>query len=132
MPTKIVIASDLAAANEVQETILTEVARLGYSEAATFAIRLAMEEGLVNAIKHGNGYDPAKNVEIVYDVDPRRVSISIADQGRGFNPNAVPDPTADENLERPCGRGVMLMRAYMDEVAYNENGTRVMMVKHNA
>jgi serine/threonine-protein kinase RsbW len=59
------------------------------------------------------------------------VSITITDEGKGFKPECVPDPTADENLERPCGRGIMLMRAYMDEVRYNPCGNQVFMLKHN-
>ena len=58
-------------------------------------------------------------------------TIQIADQGGGFDPGALPDPTSDENLEKPCGRGVMLMRAYMDEIQYNPRGNSVRMVKYN-
>ena len=131
MPEKMVIASNLEAARAVEEALLREVARHGYDEAATFAIKLALEEGLNNAIKHGNRYDPEKSVEVHFDIDGERASVTIADQGKGFDLSAVPDPTADENLEKPCGRGIMLMCAYMDEVRYNEKGNRVYMVKRN-
>jgi len=126
-----VIASDLAAARQVEQHLLEEVTRYAYSEAAAFSIRLAVEEGLINAIKHGNGCDPAKVVEVGLDINERRIIISIADQGEGFDPSGVPDPTRDENLEKPCGRGIMLMRAYMDEVQYNRRGNQVRMVKNN-
>jgi len=128
---KLSIASDLAQVGEVRRRVLEEVARKGYSSSAAFAIRLALEEGLNNAVLHGNGRDPNKHVEIAYDVDPKQVRITIRDEGEGFDPEAVPDPRADENLEKPCGRGLMLMRAYMDEVRFNRRGNQVRMVKRN-
>ena len=131
MTKKMVIASDLRAARKLEEALLREVSRHGYPEAAAFAIKLALEEGLNNAIKHGNGYDPTKKVEIDFDIDPKRAVITITDQGRGFNPVDVPDPTTDENLEKPCGRGIMLMRAYMDEVRFSQKGNQVYMLKWN-
>jgi len=126
------IASSLTAAREAEESVLREVARNGYGEAVTFAIKLALEEALNNAIKHGNRYDPAKRVEVAFEIDREQAAITITDQGEGFDPDAVPDPTTDENLEKPDGRGIMLMRAYMDEVRYGEPGNRVHMVKRNA
>lgn len=126
-----VIESDLKAVRKLEEHVLRDVARHGYSEASTFAIRLALEEGLNNAIKHGNRLDRTKLIEVTYEVDSRRTSITITDQGLGFEPAKVPDPTADENLEKPCGRGIMLMRAYMDEVRFNERGNQVHLVKRN-
>lgn len=126
-----VIPSDLSAAHKVENALLAEVAKCSYSEAATFAIKLAVEEGINNAIKHGNRFDEAKTVTLKYDVSEARTVITIADQGPGFQPDALPDPTADENLEKPTGRGVMLMHAYMDEVSYNGKGNEVRMVKNN-
>lgn len=109
--------------------MLEELDRHGYDEAAAFAVKLALEESLNNAIKHGNELDPQKTITIEYQVDGTQVKVAVADQGLGFDPAAVPDPRADENLEKPCGRGIMLMRAYMDEVCYNMCGNRVEMVK---
>jgi serine/threonine-protein kinase RsbW len=131
LPTTVVIPSDLAAAHEAEKALLAEVADCNYSEAATFAIKLAVEEGMNNAVKHGSRFDSRKTVELVYDISKDRAVITITDQGGGFDPSAVPDPTADENLEKPTGRGVMLMRAYMDEVVYNSKGNQVRMVKRN-
>lgn len=128
---KMVIPSDLQAARTVEEALLREVCCCGYNEAAVFAIKLALEEGLTNAIKHGNGYDRTKIVEVAYDVDRQKTVIVITDEGRGFDPNSVPDPTADENLEKPCGRGILLMRKYMDQVDYTGRGNQVHMIKHN-
>lgn len=128
---QMVIPSDLESARKVEESLLTAVARQGYSQAAQFAIKLAVEEGLTNAIRHGNRGDRAKTVEVSYEVTPEQMRITITDQGVGFNLQAVPDPTADENLEKPSGRGIMLMRAYMDEVQFNSKGNQVSLVKRN-
>jgi len=92
-----------------------------------FSIRLALEEALINAIKHGNQLDRNKKVNISYRILEDRFEVQINDEGPGFDPGDVPDPTAIENLERPCGRGLMLMRHYMDEVAYNSRGNGVVM-----
>lgn len=127
-----VIQSDLKAARRLEEQVLVEVARNGYDEAATFAIKLALEEGLNNAIRHGNAGDPSKTVRLETDIDPRRAVIVITDEGGGFDPQTVPDPCADENLEKPSGRGIMLMQAYMDEVHYNQAGNQLRIVKRNA
>ena len=126
-----VIKSDLEAARQLEDEVLAEVAASGYDEAATFAIKLALEEGLNNAIRHGNGFDRNKTVRLEYDINPRRVIITVTDEGGGFSPGGVPDCLADENLDKPSGRGIMLMQAYMDEVHYNAAGNQVYMVKHN-
>ena len=115
----------------MEETLLKDARRMGYSKGCLFAIKLALEEGLNNAIKHGNRSDPHKAVEVQYRIAPDRVEIAITDQGSGFDPNVVPDPTADENIEKPTGRGIMLMRAYMDEVRFSPAGNQVQMVKRN-
>ncbi len=125
-----VIPTDLSAARRLAEEILGQVKAHGYGEDVCFAIRLAVEEALINAIKHGNKYDRQKTVTVSTDVAGDKTAITIADEGKGFDPSAVPDPTDDENLEKPCGRGIMLMRAYMDEVAYNQRGNEVRLVKH--
>jgi serine/threonine-protein kinase RsbW len=127
---KKVIPSDLEAARQLAEEVLEQVEQRGYAVEVGFAIRLALEEALSNAIKHGNHYDPDKTITVVSRVDEERATITVRDEGEGFDPANVPDPTADENLEKPCGRGIMLMRAYMDEVEYSERGNEVRMVKH--
>jgi len=124
-----IISSNLTEARRLEEQLLKEVARFGYEEADTFAIKLALEEGLVNAIKHGNKYDRGKTVCVVSRIDENEATFIITDEGPGFHLEEVPDPTADENLERPCGRGLMLIRAFMDEVSYNEAGNQVRLVK---
>jgi len=104
----------------------------GFPEQDVFAVRLALEEALVNAVRHGNVDDPAKIVCIRYFVNDSKVTIRIRDEGSGFNPRAVPDPVAPENLERPSGRGVLLIRKFMSSVRYNRRGNAVTLVKVRA
>jgi serine/threonine-protein kinase RsbW len=127
--TRMILASDLSETQRVQDAVEAALQAHHYTEMDQFGIRLALEEALVNAIKHGNQCEPGKTVEVVYHVSPERLSISITDQGPGFDPDDLPDPTEPENLERGCGRGVFLMRNFMTEVAYNERGNMVRMVK---
>lgn len=92
-----------------------------------FCVRLALEEALVNAIKHGNQMDPSKRVTVRFKVWRDRAEFHITDEGPGFDPEDLPDPTDIENLERPCGRGVMLIKHYMHEVEYFAPGNAVLM-----
>jgi serine/threonine-protein kinase RsbW len=129
---RLVIASDFSAVRTAEEAVLSDVSRQGYGEGSLFAIKLSLEEGLNNAIRHGNRLDPRKKVRLDYEVNSDRVVIEIADEGPGFDPQDVPDPTADENLEKPSGRGIMLMRAYMDEVRFSMDGRQLRMIKRRA
>jgi serine/threonine-protein kinase RsbW len=126
---KIVICSDPAEARRVQEQIEGALRSCQFSDRDIFSIKLALEEALVNAIKHGNQMDRSKNVHVSYRVDCRRFEVEVTDEGPGFDPGDVPDPTAVENLERPSGRGLMLMRHYMTEVRYDGSGNTVFMAK---
>lgn len=127
-----IIPSDTAAGQSVQERIIQLLEELSYDERDVFGVRLAIEEALVNAIKHGNRMDPTKTVRITCQIARHKVRIEIQDQGEGFQPEEIPDPTADENLERPCGRGIMLMRAFMSSIVYNESGNCVILEKHRS
>src|SRR5262245_24418022 len=111
---QVAIPSDASEARRVQETIESQMKDNQFSDKEIFCIKLALEDALINAIKHGNRFDRAKKVHIAYSVSPERFDILIKDEGTGFDPEEVPDPTAVENLERPCGRGLMLMRHYMN------------------
>lgn len=124
-----IIRSDPADARQVQDEIEQQLKANQFTDKEIFGIRLALEEALVNAIKHGNRFDRGKKVHISYNVRPDRFDILITDEGPGFDPSDVPDPTAIENLERPCGRGLMLMRYYMNEVSFSATGNSVQMTK---
>jgi serine/threonine-protein kinase RsbW len=128
---QMLIPSDLLAARVPEQEILEALGYFGYPEQAVFAVKLSFEEALINAVKHGNRGDPAKYITVRYDVNATRAVIIVADEGRGFCPASIPDCTAEENLTRPSGRGIMLMRAYMDQVQYSRRGNMVRMVKRN-
>jgi serine/threonine-protein kinase RsbW len=129
LATDLLIPSDTAEARRVQEQIERLLKIHQFGEREVFGIRLAVEEALVNAIKHGNQMDPSRKVRVAFQVSQEKFEVLIADEGQGFDPCDVPDPTAPENLERPCGRGIMLMRHYMTTVAYNARGNIVSMSK---
>jgi serine/threonine-protein kinase RsbW len=97
----------------------------GYAHRDMFAMRLALEEAIVNAVKHGNASDPAKEVRIRFHVTTDEALAEVEDEGPGFDPHSVRDPLATENLERPCGRGLLLMEYYMTRVQYSERGNSV-------
>jgi serine/threonine-protein kinase RsbW len=105
---------------------------LGYPGKDLFAVLLALEEAVVNAFRHGHGGDPAKAIQVRYVVNPAEVLIEVADQGQGFHPDRVRDPLAWENLDRPCGRGLFLMRAYMSWVSYNREGNQVTLARQRS
>jgi serine/threonine-protein kinase RsbW len=109
--------------------VLDALASLGYADSSRFAVRLAMEEALSNAFRHGHrGLPPEAPVELDWEASGAELRVRVHDQGPGFDPAAVPDPTLDQNLEVPSGRGLMLMRAYMSSVAFNAAGNEVSMV----
>ena len=124
-----VIKSDQREAEKPKQAILRQLKRCRFSEEAMFAVKLALEEALANAVKHGNKRDVAKQITIRYAVTSEKAVIIIRDEGQGFTPDAIPDPTAPERLPLPTGRGIMLMRAYMDEVAYRDQGREVYLMK---
>lgn len=126
----VVIPSDPGEAHCIQQQIEQALKELQYGEHDIFSIRLAVEEALINAIKHGNQMDRSKKIRISYKIDAEKFDVQIEDEGRGFDPAQVPDPTIAENLERPCGRGLMLMRYYMNRVDYNAPGNLVSMTKY--
>ena len=123
------IPSDFAASRDVQTRVMQDVVDHGFDEESTFAIRISLEEAIVNAIRHGNKLDPAKRVRVESVVSPREVQVSVEDEGRGFERVRIPDPTAEENLCRPSGRGILLIESYMDSVRWEQGGRRVHMSK---
>ena len=108
------------------------VGRSGVSDDAAFGIDMAVREAVTNAVLHGNRQDENKTVELVLKSSPDAVEISVHDQGPGFNPEDVPDPTVTENIMKTSGRGIFFMRTFMDEVDWlirPEGGTTVRMLK---
>ena len=125
----VTIPSDTSLAADVQERIVALLEQHEYSMRDVFSMRLAIEEAIVNAIKHGNKRDLDKTVQISWSVDAERVLVTVEDEGPGFVIQDVPDCTADENLDKPSGRGIMLMKSFLTAVVYNEKGNRVTLVK---
>ena len=123
------IPSDTGEARQILDELLAKLSEHGWGDEHTFGIHLAVEEALMNAIKHGNQRDPEKSVHVFYGVSPESLKIIVEDEGDGFDPDEVPDPTLEENLELPSGRGLMLMKTFMTMVEYNEKGNRVEMAK---
>lgn len=128
---RFVIPSAPSSTHALEETIFERLVCCKYSGEAIFAIRLAYQEAKINAIKHGNDGDASKNVTIEFSIDEHRVVFRITDEGHGFCPDDVPDPTEPDRISLPNGRGLMLIRAYMDEVEFNDRGNSLVMVKNN-
>lgn len=90
--------------------------------------RVGLTEALANAVLYGNGSDPRKTVRVEVSLDPEQIVIHVTDQGEGFDPRTVKDPTHPENLHAPGGRGLFLIRKLMDEIEFNERGNALRMV----
>lgn len=127
-----VVKSDLREICAPKQAIITELQRCHYGDEAVFAVQLALEEALTNAVKHGNRHDATKTVTIRYAVNEDKAVVVVRDEGGGFLPDDVPDCTAPDRLPIPNGRGIMLIRAYMDEVCYRDRGREVYFVKRRA
>lgn len=110
------------------QTLLAAARDLGYSQAVCFALRLAFEEALSNAFHHGQKGAPDGRIDVAILATAQEIRITVSDHGEGFDPSALPDPTAPEHLDKPTGRGVMLMRAYMHEVRFNDKGNQVTLI----
>jgi serine/threonine-protein kinase RsbW len=121
--------SRTAEAKRILEGILGRLEAENWYPHDIFGIHLALEEALVNAVKHGNREDPSKHVHVVCRLSAEKLYIAIQDEGPGFKVTDVPDCTRDENLEKASGRGIMLMRNFMTFVEYNAKGNGVTMEK---
>ena len=124
-----VIPSENGAGKRVLDEVLGQLAAREWNQRDIFGVHLALEEALVNAIKHGNGGDLSKTVHVVCEITDRRLFVQVEDEGAGFDPDAVPDCTEHERLEMPCGRGVLLMRSFMSSVEFLDRGNCVVMTK---
>ena len=121
---------------EVAETaVLKDAQAIGFEEEELHQLGMAVRESMVNAVVHGNRYNARKKVHVSITKAPDRLTIIIADEGDGFDLTSIPDPLADENLLRQSGRGLLLMRAFVDEFQVRRgepSGTEVRMVKYLA
>ena len=94
-------------------------------------VEIALREALANAILHGNHEDRRKHVHVTCRCEPDEVSIAVKDEGKGFDTDNVPDPTAPQNIGSIHGRGIHVIRALMDEVRFDEGGAVIHMKKRN-
>ena len=118
---------------EVAERVLLDLCRrAGLGGDDDYWLVTALREALANAMRHGNGQDPARHVRVAYVVENSTVTITVEDEGEGFDPKDIPDPTDPENLLRPNGRGIFYMRQFMNHVDFSpapDGGTVVRMVR---
>ncbi|MBX3245294.1 MAG: ATP-binding protein [Acidobacteria bacterium] len=115
----------------VLEYLLKRVEKLGAVDPEQTNLFTALDEAFVNAVKHGNKYDSRKLVRIVAEISKKEARFTIEDEGEGFDVNSIPDPLDPQNLFKTSGRGVLFIYNIMDEVAYNERGNRLTMVKRS-
>jgi serine/threonine-protein kinase RsbW len=124
--------SSLQSVNLAEETAQLIASKSGFDEDNCLKISMAVREAAVNAVLHGNAYDPKKRMTVAFENTGQALVITITDEGRGLDINNIPDPTTPENLLKQSGRGIFLMRAFMDDVRIRplEPGTEVTLVKN--
>src|SRR4051812_30840420 len=122
---KVAIPTDFFESRDLQKRIVDEVVSHRFHDNSLFAIKLALEEALNNALKHGNKGDPLKKVHVEYRVTPKQFEVTVEDEGEGFSRKRVPDPTRGENLTKCSGRGLLLIEAYMNKVEFSNGGRRL-------
>jgi len=126
------LPSEVTAISPVVDKLMLLLRNCGCVPEGVSDIEIALREALANAILHGNHEDRRKQVHVNCDCEPDEVLIAIKDEGKGFDPNNLPDPTASENIGSIHGRGIHVMKALMDEVRFEEGGTVVHMRKRSA
>jgi serine/threonine-protein kinase RsbW len=124
--------STLESVNTAEQKAFEVAAKAGFGEDEQHQISMAVREAAVNAVLHGNAYDPKKKVQVAYEMTGKALVITISDQGHGLDPDSVPDPLAPENLMKQTGRGIFLIRSFMDEVKIRkiDPGTEITLIKH--
>jgi len=125
------LSSTLESVAEVEAVAQKLALAAGLDEDERFGVALAAREAAVNAVVHGNQLDPARQIAASFELTGALLLITLADQGEGFNPDLLPDPLASENLRRASGRGILLIRSFMDEVHFRQSqlGTGLTLVK---
>lgn len=131
-PETISLHSTMESVSEVEAMAEKLAEASGLDEDERFRIAMAVREAAVNAVLHGNEYDPAKKMTVSMENDGKSLIFKIGDGGKGVDPDTLPDPLAPENLLRGTGRGIFLIRSFMDEVHFRQTnpGTELTMVKH--
>jgi serine/threonine-protein kinase RsbW len=126
------LASTMDSVAEVEATAEKLTAAAGLDEDESFRLVMAVREAAVNAVLHGNAYDPNKQISASFENTGKSLVVTIADQGEGLDPDKLPDPLAPENLLRGTGRGIFLIRSFVDEVHFRQlhPGTELTLVKH--
>jgi serine/threonine-protein kinase RsbW len=129
--TELKLPSRLEAVNEGASAVAEFLSRTGVGEEIAFGIDMAVREGIANAVIHGNKLDEEKFVTITVAKSPASLEIKVGDQGQGFDPASISDPTAEENILKTSGRGIFFMRNFMDEVEWSatEGGTTLRLFK---
>ena len=124
--------STLETVNSAEETASKIASEAGFDEEEVMKIGMAVREAAVNAVLHGNAYDPGKKVIVNFERNTQDLVITIRDQGKGLDMSKIPDPLAPENLLKTSGRGIFLIRSFMDEVEINpsQTGTEIKLIKH--
>lgn len=127
----LLLQSALVSVDVVERLTLEYAARAGFDEDTASNLAMVTREAAVNAIVHGNKYDADKQVTAVFALSDEALTVQLADEGEGLDPESIPDPLAAENLMRTSGRGVFLMKAFMDEVHFRQlsPGTEVTLRK---
>ncbi len=128
------LSSTMESVGEVEAAAEKLAAEAGLDEDACFHVTMAAREAALNAVLHGNEYDPAKQITASFENTGKSLIVTIADQGPGLDPDTLPDPRAPENLLRGTGRGIFLIRSLMDEVHFRQlhPGTELTLIKHLA
>ncbi|MGH9673342.1 MAG: ATP-binding protein [Bryobacteraceae bacterium] len=128
-----VLNSNLESVDAAEAIVVRHARALGFEEDDVHKLGIAVRECMVNAVVHGNRYNARKKVHLLVTPGPDRITITITDQGNGFELHAVPDPLAEENILRHSGRGILLVQAFMDEFEIRKkepSGTQVKLVKY--
>ncbi len=124
-----VIPSDLVVGRRLLDNVLRQLETQHWCRRDIFSVHLAVDEALVNAVLHGNASDEHKHVRFSCRISPRTIRVEIADEGPGFDPGSLPDPTSPARLGCPGGRGVLLMRTFMGHVEFCGRGNHVVLQK---
>jgi serine/threonine-protein kinase RsbW len=124
--------STLDSVNKAEETAGRIASGAGFQDDDVMQISMAVREAAINAVLHGNAYDPQKKMKLVFEKTPDALVITVADQGQGLDPSKIPDPLAPENLLKTSGRGIFLIRSFMDEVQFRtlQPSTEIKLIKH--